>query len=186
MHTMRARSTVVAILPLLVLGGAAGADDIRPAMEIANAQFLTAFNTPNPSAFLPLYTQDSVLFFQGAPPVTGPEAIMKFWELRIKLGVRDHTFDIIETEADGKYAFQVTKTTVQLVRDNGEKTFLAGHTVRIFESRATGRGKRRSTCSTGLAHPSPALGRARTPNGVAVWCRHRRYGRACAPDRNPS
>jgi ketosteroid isomerase-like protein len=141
MHTMRARSTVVAILPLLVLGGAAGADDIRPAMEIANAQFLTAFNTPNPSAFLPLYTQDSVLFFQGAPPVTGPEAIMKFWESRIKLGVRDHTFDIIETEADGKYAFQVTKTTVQLVRDNGEKTLLAGHTVRIFEKQSDGTWK---------------------------------------------
>jgi ketosteroid isomerase-like protein len=66
---------------------------------------------------------------------------MKFWESRIKLGVRDHTFDIIETEADGKYAFQVTKTTVQLVRDNGEKTLLAGHTVRIFEKQSDGTWK---------------------------------------------
>jgi hypothetical protein len=72
------------------------------------------------------------LFFQGAPPVTGSEAIKQFRESRIKLGVKDHTFDIIETGADGKYAFQVTKAPIQLVRDSGEKTLIAGHTVRIF------------------------------------------------------
>jgi ketosteroid isomerase-like protein len=141
MRTMRARWTVVAMLPLMILGKAAGADDIRPAMETANAQFLAAFNTPNPSAFLPLYTKDSVLYFQGAPPVAGPEAIKQFWESRIKAGVRDHTFDIIETGADGKYAFQVAKATVQLVRENGEKTLTVGHTVRIFERQGDGTWK---------------------------------------------
>ncbi len=141
MRMMRARWTVVALLSLLALGKAARADDLRPAMETANAQFLAAWNTPNPSAFLPLYTKDSVLFFQGAPPVMGPEAIKQFWESRIKLGVRDHTFEIIDTGADGKYAFQVTKTTVQLVRDTGEKTLIAGHTLRIFERQSDGTWK---------------------------------------------
>jgi ketosteroid isomerase-like protein len=141
MRTMRVRWTVIAILPLMVLGRAAVADDIRPAMETANAQFLAAFNTPNPSAFLPLYTKDSVLYFQGAAPVAGPEAIKRFWESRIKLGVRDHTFDIVETGADGKYAFQVSKTTVQLVRDSGEKTLIDGHSVRIFEKQSDGTWK---------------------------------------------
>jgi ketosteroid isomerase-like protein len=131
---------VVASLPLL-LANVVRADDIRPAMESANAKFLAAFNTPNPSAFLPLYTKDSVLFFQGSPPVMGPEAIKQFWESRIKLGVRDHTFDIVEAGADGKYAFQVTKTTVQLVRDSGEKTLIAGNTVRIFEKQSDGTWK---------------------------------------------
>jgi ketosteroid isomerase-like protein len=132
---------ILATLPLLVPGKAARADDIRPAMESANAQFLAAFNTPNPSAFFPLYTKDSVLFFQGAAPVSGPEAIKQFWESRIKLGVRDHTFDIIEAGAEGNYAYQVTRTTVQLVRDTGEKTLIAGHTVRIFEKQSDGTWK---------------------------------------------
>jgi uncharacterized protein (TIGR02246 family) len=132
---------MVATLPLMAPGKIARADDIRPAMEAANAQFLAAFNTPNPSAFPELYTKDSVLFFQGVPPITGPEAIKQFWESRIKLGVRDHTFDIIETGADGKYAYQVTKNTVQLVRDTGEKTLTAGHTVRIFEKQNDGTWK---------------------------------------------
>jgi hypothetical protein len=81
---------MAATVPLLAPGKVARAEDIRPAMEIANAQFLAAFNMPNPSAFLPLYTKDSVLFFQGALPGTGPEAIKQFWESRIKLGVKDH------------------------------------------------------------------------------------------------
>jgi ketosteroid isomerase-like protein len=110
-------------------------------MESANAQFLAAFNTPNPSAFLPLYTKDSILFFQGAAPVTGPEAIKQFWESRIKIGARDHTFDIIETGADGNYAYQVTRTTIQLTRDSGEKTLISGHTVRIFEKQSDGTWK---------------------------------------------
>jgi ketosteroid isomerase-like protein len=132
---------IVATLPLLASGNVARAEDIRPAMETANAQFLAAFNTPNQSAFLPLYTRDSVLYFQGAPPVAGPEAIKQFWESRIKAGVRDHTFDIIETGADGRYAFQVSKATVQLGRENGEKTLLVGHTVRIFEKQSDGTWK---------------------------------------------
>jgi ketosteroid isomerase-like protein len=133
--------TFVALLPLLVFAGSGQADDIRPAMEAANAQFLAAFNTPNPAAFVSLYTGDSILLFQGAPPVTGPEAIKQFWESRIKIGAKDHTFEIIETGADGKYAYQVSKSTVQLVRETGEKTLISGHTVRVFERQSDGSWK---------------------------------------------
>jgi hypothetical protein len=60
----------------------------------------------------------------------GREAIKQFWESRIKLGIRDHTF---KTGADGWYAYQVAKATVQLVRGTGEKTLIVGHTGRVFE-----------------------------------------------------
>jgi len=132
---------LAATLSLTLLGKTARADDIRPAMEAANALFLAAFNTPNPSAFPALYTEDAVLFFHGIPPITGPQAIKQFWESQIKLGVRDHTYDIIETGADGTYAYQVTKNTVQLVRDTGERTLIAGHSVRIFEKQSDGTWK---------------------------------------------
>jgi ketosteroid isomerase-like protein len=132
---------LVAILPLLAPPASVRAEDIRPAMEAANTQFLAAFNTPNPAAFVSLYAADSILLFQGAPPVSGPEAIKQFWESRIKIGAKDHTFDIIETGADGKYAYQVSKSTVQLVRETGEKTLISGHTVRVFERQSDGAWK---------------------------------------------
>jgi ketosteroid isomerase-like protein len=138
MRKMRTRWIMAALLTLLVSGKPAQADDIRPAMESANARFLAAFNTPNPPAFDPLYTGDAVLFFQGAAPVTGPDAIAQFWDSRIKLGIRDHTFDIVETAAGGNFAYQLTRTSVQLLRPNGEKTLIPGYTVRIFEKQADG------------------------------------------------
>jgi uncharacterized protein (TIGR02246 family) len=135
------RWTIATLLPLLVIGMAVRAEDIRPAMEAANAQWLAAFNTPDPAAFVSLYTPDAVVYFQGSPPVTGPEAIRQFWEKRIKLGIRDHTFEIVETATDGRYAWQVSRTTVQWVRDTGDKTLIAGHTVRIFEKQSDGTWK---------------------------------------------
>ena len=129
-----------AMVPLLV-ATAARADDLRSAMEAANAQFLSAFNTPNPPAFLSLYTADAVLYFEGSPPAPGAEAIKRFWEQRIKLGVRDHTFDIVETGSDGRYAWQLSRTTVTLVRDTGEKTVIPGDSVRIFERQHDGTWK---------------------------------------------
>jgi ketosteroid isomerase-like protein len=68
----------------------------------------------------------------------GREAIKQFWESRIKLGIRDHTF---KTGVDGRYAYQVAKATVQLVRGTGEKTLIVGHTGRVFEKQSDGTWK---------------------------------------------
>jgi ketosteroid isomerase-like protein len=134
------RWTLVAIL-LLVLAGPARTDDLRSAMEAVNAKFLSAFNTPNSAAFPALYTADAILLFHGVPPITGPEAIKRFWESRIAAGARVHTFETIETWADGKFAYQVSKSSVQLVRPTGERTPISGHTVRVFEMQSDGTWK---------------------------------------------
>ena len=131
----------LALLSLLVLAGTARAQDIRSAMEEANARFLAAFNTPNPSAFPALYTADAVLIFHGAPPVKGPEAIRQFWETRINMGIKNHTFDIIETWADGKFAYQLAKAGVELMPPTGAKVSISGTTVRIFEKQSDGTWK---------------------------------------------
>jgi ketosteroid isomerase-like protein len=123
------------------LGGSVWAQDVRPAMEAANAQFLAAFNNPNPAAFPSLYTADGILIFHGGPPITGPEAIRQFWESRIKAGAKNHTFEIINTWVDGKYAYQFARASVELIPDTGEKILISGHTVRIFERQDDGTWK---------------------------------------------
>lgn len=139
---LRQFRALTAILALLVLTTfAARTEDLQAAMQDANARFLEAFNRPNPPGFVGLYTPDSVLLFQGVPPKTGPEAIMQFWESRIKAGARDHTFEIINAWADGKYAYQVARAGIQLVLQSGEKTAISGYTVRIFERQSDGTWK---------------------------------------------
>jgi ketosteroid isomerase-like protein len=138
---MKGQRWALVTLLLFLLGGPAWGDDIRPAMEAINARFLAAFNTPNTAAFPALYTDDAVLIFHGVPPIVGPEAIKRFWESRISAGARDHTFDIIQTWADGKLAYQFSKAGVQLVRPTGEKTAISGHTLRVFEIQGDGTWK---------------------------------------------
>ncbi len=109
------------VLFLFLLVRPVWADDIRPAMEAINAKFLAAFNTPDTAAFPALYTEDAILIFHGFPPITGPEAIKRFWESRISAGARNHTFDIVEAWGDGKLAYQLSKAGVQFVRQTGRR-----------------------------------------------------------------
>jgi uncharacterized protein (TIGR02246 family) len=138
---MRRCRALLAISAVLVVVAVARAEDLRTAMEAANAQFLRAFNTPDPAGFLSLYTSDAVLVFAGAPPIRGPEAIKRFWESQIRTGATEHWFELIETGADGKFAWQLSHNGVQLVRDTGEKTPVSGYTLRVFERQSDGTWK---------------------------------------------
>jgi len=121
-----------------LLAAPARAEDLRAVMEADNARWLAAYNTNNPAAFPAMYTKDAVLLPPGAQPVSGSEAIGQFWESRLKAGNRkDHTFEIVSIQQDGKYAYQVARWTV-VVKDTGEPTKLSGNTVRIFECQPNG------------------------------------------------
>jgi ketosteroid isomerase-like protein len=86
-----------------------------------------------------MYTQDAVVLPPGAQPATGREAIGQFWENWLKKGNRkNHTFEIVSIQQDGKYAYQVARWTVVVVNDTGEATTLSGNTVRIFEQQPDG------------------------------------------------
>ena len=135
------RALVASLALLVVPTLPVSAEDLRSAMEEANARFLNAFNRPDPAAFAGLYTPDAILLFQGVPPKIGPDAIAQFWESRIKAGARNHTFEIINTWADGKYAYQIAKAGVQLIPQSGERIAITGYTVRIFERQDDGTWK---------------------------------------------
>jgi ketosteroid isomerase-like protein len=144
---------LIALLILFASVAFTAAEELRPAMERANAGFLEAFNRPNPAGFAELYAPDAILVFSGLPPKTGSEAITQFWESRIRAGARDHTFEIVSAWADGKYAFQLAKAGVQLVTPTGEKIAISGYTVRISNDKAMALGRQRCTCSTARAGP---------------------------------
>lgn len=128
-----------ALLVALATLGNARAEDLRSAMEADNARWLAAYNTNNPAAFPTMYTEDAVVLPPGAQPVTGRQAIGQFWGDRLKPGNRkDHTFEIVSIQQDGKYAYQVARWTLKVVKNAGEPTNLSGNTVRIFERQADG------------------------------------------------
>ena len=137
----RGRGCIALLILLASLACAARAEDLRAAMERANAAFLEAYNRPNPAGFAALYTADAVLLFSGLPPKNGPEAITQFWDSVIKGGARDHWFEILDAWEDGRYAFQVSRNGVNVVPPTGVKFAVAGYTVRIFERQSDGTWK---------------------------------------------
>src|SRR6266568_3404944 len=115
-------------------------DDLRAEMEAANKAWLMAYNNMDGAAFAPLYAKDATVLPPGAPPVNGAEAIGQFWAERIKPGNRkNHTFEIVSIERDGKYAYQVARWTLDVIKEKGEAMKLAGNTVRVFEMQPDGK-----------------------------------------------
>ena len=73
-------------------------------------------------SFSAMYTEDAILIPGGmAPAVPGPEAITKFWEGSIRAGFKDHTFEIVETRADGDIRLCVVKLDSKEGRGRSEQ-----------------------------------------------------------------
>ena len=114
--------------------------ELRAEMEAANATFLAAYNSQDGTAFKGMYTLDAMLLPPSAQPLIGADAIGAFWADRIKDGKRKNpTFEIVSVWADGRYAYQIARYTVDVVNDQGETVKAAGNTVRIFEKQAGGK-----------------------------------------------
>jgi ketosteroid isomerase-like protein len=127
-------------VPAAPAAAAAQGSELRAQMEAANATFLGAYNTQNGAAFKGMYTPDAMLLAPSTQPIVGAEAIGAFWADRIKGGNRkNHTFEIVSVWADGRYAYQVARYTLDVVSDKGEIFKATGNTVRIFEKQADGR-----------------------------------------------
>jgi uncharacterized protein (TIGR02246 family) len=136
---MKAKYALGAVLVMLTAVGTARADDLRAAMEADNARWLAAYNTNTPAAFPAMYTDDAVVLPPGSEPVSGRQAIGRFWEDRLKPGNRnDHTFDIVSLRQDGQYAYQVARWTLNVMNKAGEPTKVSGNTVRIFQHQPDG------------------------------------------------
>lgn len=127
---------------VLFAAPAGGGDNLRSVMQAENERWLAAFNTQDTEKVRATYTEDAVLIPPGAPIANGQEAIGKFWEARMQSGVREHTFEMVDVFSDGKYAYQVTKWTAQLVKsETAERTPLSGSNIRVFERQSDGAWK---------------------------------------------
>jgi uncharacterized protein (TIGR02246 family) len=115
------------------------AGDLRAEMEAENARWLAAFNSNNPAAFPAMYTKGAIVLPDDGAPAKGREAIERYWESTLKGGkYRDHAFEIVSIQQDGRYAYQVARWTLVVIDDRGERKRISGNTVRIFEHQTDG------------------------------------------------
>ena len=81
--------------------------DIRPQIEAANAQFVTAFKYGDATSLANLYTAGALLLPANSDFVLGTAAIRTFWQSVIDMGLKGATLETIELEAHGDTAIEV-------------------------------------------------------------------------------
>jgi ketosteroid isomerase-like protein len=114
--------------------------DLRAQMEAANASFLNAYNSQSRTALKGIYTPDAMLLPPSSQPLVGADAIGTFWADSIKDGKRTNpTLQIVSVWAEGRYAYQVARYTVDMVDGQGATSKVAGNAVRIFEKQPDGK-----------------------------------------------
>ena len=129
------------LVAVVVAATCAWADNFRADMEAANSDWLRAYNTrAGAAAFSELYSKDALVLPPNEKPVVGAEAVGKYWaEIAQDAGIKNHTFEIVSIGHNGKYAYQVSRWTLDVVNGKGETTKVGGNSVRIFEKQPNGK-----------------------------------------------
>ena len=81
--------------------------DIRPQIESANAQFVSAFKRGDATAMANLYTAQAQLLPANSDFVRGTAAIRTFWQNVIGMGLSGASLETIEVEGHGDTAIEV-------------------------------------------------------------------------------
>ena len=83
------------------------ADDVKSAIEAANAQFSAAAVKGDGAALAALYSPDGQVMPAGSVPIRGTEAIQKFWQGALDSGVAAIGLKTIEAFRHGSTATEV-------------------------------------------------------------------------------
>ena len=89
-------------------------NDIRPQIESANAQFVTAFKRGDATAMANLYTAAAQLLPANSDFVRGTAAIRTFWQSVIDMGLKGASLETIELEAHGDTVSKLGDTDFSL------------------------------------------------------------------------
>ena len=143
------------LVPLILwaaMGHAAGANELRSAIEAANAQFSAAAAKGDAAALAALYTADGQVMPAGSDPIRGPAAIQKFWAGALNAGVAAVVLKTVEVYGHGRVATEVGEYQLQ---DKGGKTLDHGKYIVIWRSVGGGWKLLRDMFSTNVAPTKP-------------------------------
>ena len=81
--------------------------DIRPQIESANAEFVSAFKRGDATGLANLYTSSAQLLPANSDFVRGTAAIRAFWQSVMDMGLEGASLETIEVEGHGDTAIEI-------------------------------------------------------------------------------
>ena len=123
---MRRSFTISVVAAVLLIGAPAGADDVRNAIEAANAKMVADYAAGNAKALALAYTEDAVMLPPDATRVVGHTAIEALWKSWIDAGIKNLTLKSTDVEISGDLAYEVGELTMQMPDKGGNLSAATG------------------------------------------------------------
>ena len=111
---------------------------IRAAIVAQDEKFMEAFNKGAAAGIAALYTEDGQLLPPNSDFVSGKEAVQKFWQGAMDMGVKSAELETVEVEGMGKMACEVGKYTLFA---DGEQMIDSGKYIVIWKKGADSQWK---------------------------------------------
>jgi len=117
------------------------ADEVRKAVEAANAEWVAAFNRGDAVAVAALYTEGATLMPPDREMVRGRKGIQEFWQGAIQRGVKDAALTTVEVQADGNTAYEIGRASFTVhAKDQAPKPISSKYVV-VWKRQADGSWK---------------------------------------------
>lgn len=139
----------------LVLAVPARADDVRAAIEAANAKMVADYAAGDTKSIAAAYTEDGVMLPPDATRIGGRAAIEDLWKSWIDAGLTNLTLKTTDLEHSGDYAFEIGDFTLQVPVEGGSPTTAAGNYLVVWKR--GGDGAWRLKIDTWNDAPPPAV-----------------------------
>ena len=88
------------------------ASEVRDAIAAANENFMDAVKSGDAAGLAVLYTENGQVLPPNGDFVTGKGAIQMFWQAVMDMGIKEAKLEIVEVEAHGDTAIEVSTFTL--------------------------------------------------------------------------
>ena len=92
---------------------------VRVAVEENNRRFAAALAAGDAAGAASVYTGDAALLPPDAEVLRGNDAIQRFWQGGIEMGIRGVQFETLELEQEGDLAYEIGRFRLRIEPDGG-------------------------------------------------------------------
>lgn len=86
--------------------------EVRDDIAAANKGFMAAFKRGDAAGLAALYTENGQILPPNSDSMTGQKAIQAFWQAVMDMGIKEAKLEIVEAEAHGDTAIEISKFTL--------------------------------------------------------------------------
>ena len=111
---MLKRVAIILVTGVLLVATSARGDDVRAAIDAANAKMVADYAAGDTKALAQAYTEDALMLPPDATRVVGHSAIEALWKSWIDAGMKNLTLKSTDVESSGDLAYEVSEFTLQV------------------------------------------------------------------------